>query len=74
MNWPGRLPEIEADLEALRKVFYHLIVNAIKYTPDGGASHGFGQGTGNQSKRVADGAIKVIVSDTGMGIDPRFHG
>src|SRR5574341_1326038 len=30
----GRLPNIEADVDLLGKVFYHLIVNAIKYTPD----------------------------------------
>ena len=30
------LPLLETDLEALYKVFYHLIVNAVKYTPDGG--------------------------------------
>ena len=27
------LPAIDGDSEALRKVFYHILVNAIKYTP-----------------------------------------
>ena len=30
------LPEIEADDELLQQAFYNLVINAIKYTPDGG--------------------------------------
>ena len=30
------LPGIQGDIELLHKVFYHVIMNAIKYTPDGG--------------------------------------
>jgi signal transduction histidine kinase len=64
------LPTIEADAEAMKKVFYHLIVNAIKYTPDGGTITISG-------RRVArDGEpemIEIVVRDTGIGIDPQFH-
>jgi signal transduction histidine kinase len=66
------LPEIEADLEALRKVFYHLIGNAIKYTPDGGALAISGQALPRQAD-LPDGGVEIVVSDTGIGIDPRFH-
>jgi signal transduction histidine kinase/putative methionine-R-sulfoxide reductase with GAF domain len=67
------LPTIHADPDALRKVFYHLLVNAIKYTPDGG--------TITISSRVYSGgsdgsemsAIEVIVRDTGIGIDPNLQ-
>jgi len=66
------LPEIEADLEALRKVFYHLIGNAIKYTPDGGALAISGQALPGQAD-LPDGGVEIVISDTGIGIDPRFH-
>jgi signal transduction histidine kinase len=63
------LPEIQADADALFKVFYHLVVNAIKYTPDGGAITISGQAlSGVDGERV-----QVTVSDTGIGIDPSDH-
>ena len=68
----GDLPDIEADIEALRKVFYHLISNAIKYTPDGGAITISGLAKPRQAD-LPDGGVEIVVSDTGIGIDPRFH-
>ena len=66
------LPEVEADLDALRKVFYHLIVNAIKYTPDGGSITISGRAIASGDQDLGEG-IEVVVSDTGIGIDPRFQ-
>jgi signal transduction histidine kinase len=66
------LPEIEADLGALRKVFSNLIVNAIKYTPDGGMITISGRGVASGDKDLPEG-IQVVVSDTGIGIDPEFQ-
>jgi signal transduction histidine kinase len=66
------LPNLEADREALRKVFYHLIGNAIKYTPDGGAITISGKALPDQTD-LSEGGIEIVVSDTGIGIDPRFH-
>jgi signal transduction histidine kinase len=62
------LPEIEADMEALQKVFYHLIENAIKYTPDGGAIEINGRFV-NEARP----GIEVVVSDSGIGIDQAVH-
>lgn len=59
------LPPIEADLDALKKAFRHLVVNAIKYTPDGGSIRISGQ-------RESEAEIRVTVHDSGIGIDPRF--
>jgi signal transduction histidine kinase len=61
------LPEIEADSEALEKVFYHLIINAIKYTPDGGQIRIDGrlQNTPHQLP-----AVEIVVADQGIGIAP----
>jgi len=62
------LPMIHADADLLYKAFYHVIVNAIKYTPDGGKI--------TASGRVIESAvdkpeIEIAVKDTGIGIDPQ---
>ena len=66
------LPPIQADADQLSKVFSQLIVNAIKYTPDGGKITISGQRLppkrAGQPERV-----EVVVSDTGIGIDPAYH-
>jgi signal transduction histidine kinase len=59
------LPVICADQDLLYKVFYHVIGNAIKYTPDGGTITVVG--------RMIEGArpeVEIAVQDTGIGIDP----
>lgn len=68
-----KLPPIEADPEALPKVFHHLIGNAIKYTPDGGTITISGQPVTNDSEGITAEGIEIIISDTGVGIDPEFH-
>jgi len=64
-----RLPMIDVDAEMMRKVFYHVIMNAIKYTPDGGKV--------SVSGKVIDGSnkpeVEITVSDTGIGIAPQNH-
>jgi signal transduction histidine kinase len=60
------LPPIEADVEALRKLFKHIITNAIKYTPDGGAIRIYG-------RMPSDKEIQITIHDSGIGIDPRFR-
>jgi signal transduction histidine kinase len=62
------LPGIIGDANLLYKVFYHLLMNAIKYTPDGGEIAIRGR-----SAVLKDGrpAIEIIISDTGIGIDPQ---
>ena len=67
------LPRVEADPEALRKVFYHLIINAIKYTPDGGKITIMGAAAARGSRGFQEAGIELVVSDTGIGIDPAFH-
>jgi signal transduction histidine kinase len=64
-----KLPPIPADPEMLYKVFYHVIINAIKYTPDGGLITVQG--------RVVNSAecpeVEIAIKDTGIGIDPQSH-
>ena len=60
------LPMIQADAELLQKAFYHLMVNAIKYTPDGGII--VVRGREVQMPHAVPG-IEVMISDAGIGID-----
>jgi len=60
------LPPITVDPELIRKMFNNLIVNAIKFTPDGGSITVIGKfSNGNTPPQV-----EVTVTDTGIGIDP----
>ena len=52
---------LEADPARLQQIFWNLIKNAVKFTPEGGQ---LGIRTENR-----DGTLRVAVSDTGMGID-----
>ncbi|MBT3314939.1 MAG: GAF domain-containing sensor histidine kinase [Anaerolineae bacterium] len=66
------LPGIQADPNTLRKVFYHLISNAIKFTPNKGEITIRGKTLPFSSESLPEGGLEVIVSDTGIGIDPNF--
>ncbi len=67
------LPFVEADLDALRKVFYNLVINAIKYTPDGGRITLSGREVVPGYRELPEGGVEIVVSDTGIGVDPQFH-
>ncbi len=54
------LPNIEADEDRLRQVFWNLLSNAVKYTPDGGSITIDGE--------VIDDYVLIRISDTGIGI------
>ena len=62
----ANLPVLCADKDLLYKVFYHVIGNAIKYTPDGGSITVSGQ----RIEGYTQGEIEIVVRDTGIGIDP----
>ena len=53
---------LEADSELLKRTFYNLIENAIKYTSLGGQVSGV--------YKVNDGVLVVEIRDTGIGIAP----
>lgn len=54
-----------ADSERIFQALRNVLTNAIKYTPDGGKITVDG--------RKLAGFIEVIVSDSGIGIDPKYH-
>jgi len=63
--FPGYDEMTYGDPERLYQAFRNLLSNAIKYTPNGGriTIHG----------RKLPGFIEVMVTDTGIGIDPENH-
>jgi signal transduction histidine kinase len=56
------LPLIMGDSQRLFQALWHVVSNAVKYTPDGG--------TIRISGRVVDHTVHLSVQDTGIGIDP----
>ncbi len=60
------LPPVYADPELLQKVFYHLVMNAIKFTPDGGRVTVVGKNINGDSPP----RVEIAVCDTGIGVDP----
>jgi len=64
------LPVIRADKDLLYKVFYHIIGNAIKYTPDGGTITVTGR---RVVEDLEDPEIEIAVKDSGIGVDPQFQ-
>lgn len=66
------LPQIKSDPKLLRKLFQHLISNAIKFTPNNGSITIQGWEIPSIID-MPDGAVEIIVSDTGVGVDPNFR-
>ncbi len=66
----NNLPLVMVDSEMIQKALDHVIVNAIKYTPDGGTIT-------VRASVVADERMgecaEIQVQDTGIGIDPANH-
>lgn len=67
------LRPVELDREAIQKVFYHLINNAVKYTPDGGTIKVFGRMLPRDNEHIPNEGLEIVVKDTGIGIDPEHQ-
>ncbi len=66
------LPHVKADQNLLRKLFHHLLRNAVKFTDNLGKI----TVTGRAIPPIIDlpnGGVELIFSDTGVGVDPNFH-
>jgi signal transduction histidine kinase len=61
-NFPGSEEMLFADPERLHQAFRNILLNAIKYTPDGGSIIIDG--------RILPGFIETTIADTGIGISP----
>jgi signal transduction histidine kinase len=63
------IPPLMSDPELLQKALEHVILNAIKFTPDGGQIT-------VSARRVHEGTAdfcEIQIRDTGIGIDPSNH-
>ena len=72
LNLPP-LPTVKADPNILRKVFSHLLSNAVKFTPNDGSIHVTGTVAPPSPVDLPNGGVEIIVSDTGVGVDSQFH-
>jgi signal transduction histidine kinase len=66
------IPKVKSDPNLLRKLFHHLINNAIKFTPNNGRITVSARSIPSIID-MPDGGVEVIVSDTGVGVDPDFR-
>lgn len=66
----SQLPQILADPQLLQKALDAVVVNAIKFTPDGGKITISGEVVQDERKGPC---VEIRVADTGIGIDPANH-
>ena len=64
------LPLIQGDANLLLKVFQNVVINAIKYTPDGGEITMTGRLVRDEQ---CGECVEILVQDNGIGIDPDHH-
>jgi signal transduction histidine kinase len=66
------LPLVKADPNLLKKLFHHIIRNAVKFTPNNGRI----RVTGNHIPSIINlpnGGVEIIINDTGVGVDPNLR-
>ena len=63
-------PNINADPTLIEKALYHLLVNAIKYTPDGGKVT-LRSCPITMEKNTP--GVEISIKDTGIGLDSEHH-
>jgi signal transduction histidine kinase len=63
-------PPINADPTLIQKALHHVIINAIKYTPDGGRITIRTRPVTLDADRPG---AEISVRDTGIGLDPEHH-
>jgi len=67
------LPLLKADPNILHKVFFHLVTNAIKFTPDDGKITVTGKAIPPGNKEALEGGVQITISDTGVGVAPEYR-
>ena len=64
------IPSARADPNLLKKLFQHLLSNAIKFTPNDGRIAVAARALPPQNAEMPEGGVEIVVSDTGVGVDP----
>jgi PAS domain S-box-containing protein len=64
------VPPVLGDARMLRKCLAELIDNAIKFSPDGGTIELRVEPVAAPGRRKTAGAVRIMVRDRGIGIDP----
>ena len=70
VEYEPELPLMNVDPALIRKAIHHIIINAIKYTPDGGA---ITVRTRQVALENGQPGIEISVKDTGIGLDAEHH-
>ncbi|KAB2860808.1 MAG: HAMP domain-containing histidine kinase, partial [Anaerolineae bacterium] len=65
------LPVIEADMQRLVQAIRNVVLNAVKFTPDGGRIDIIGSLVSNT--QTGRDEIQIAIKDSGIGIDPKNH-
>jgi signal transduction histidine kinase len=70
VDYAAETPQMFGDSTLILKALYQLVINAIKYTPDGGEVT-----ISTSSCKIEDEipGVQIKVSDTGIGIDAEHH-
>jgi len=63
-------PGINADPSLIQKALYHLIVNAIKYTPDNGRVTLRSRAVTLENNMQG---VELSITDSGIGVDAEYH-
>jgi len=70
LAWESPDLVVPGDADMLRKALQHLVINAIKYTPDGGSIRIEGRRLPAAAARLGRDCVEISVHDTGIGIAP----
>ena len=65
------IPPLQLDFKRIVQAFQNIIGNAVKYTPDGGFVNVSAMLLPSQAGQGK--YVEIIVSDSGIGIDEKFH-
>jgi signal transduction histidine kinase len=67
------LPMVKADPNLLKKMFQHLVTNAIKFTPNEGKITVSAQVMPAQNPDTPNGGVEFVIGDSGVGVDPSLR-
>jgi signal transduction histidine kinase len=70
VNNDHETPNINADPTLIQKALYHLLVNAIKFTPDGGKVTFHSRPITLENDVPG---VEISITDTGIGLDAEHH-